>query len=272
MIPLALAHLTVLETAPPALFDLAAQAGYQHVGIRILPAVPGAVSYPLDPPTVIAWRRRMAEAGVGVHDVEFIPLTPAVRVADYEETIALAGELGARRINVSGDDTDLERLAGNFGALCDIAAKAGLGVDLEFMRFRIVGDLSQAMAVVERAARPNGRLLIDALHLSRSGGTAAMLATTPAQALGSVQLCDARLADPTDARLADEARQGRLIPGDGELPLADIMNALPAGIPVGVEVPGRATYPELRPWECAAKAATATRLLLAGWKPARSSV
>lgn len=273
MVPLSLAHLTVLDVAPPALFELAAQAGYQRVGIRILPAVPGAVSYPLDRSAVVAWRRALADAGVGVHDVEFVPLTPDVRIADLAPTLAFAAELGARRLNVSGDDPDTDRLVERFGALCDLAADAGLGVDLEFMRFRIVGNLQQALAVVTRAARPNGRLLVDLLHLFRSGGTAQMLRAIPPAAFGSVQLSDAPLADPTDAHIADEARQGRLFPGEGELPLRAFMDALPREVCVGVEVPTGATHPALTPLQRAEAALRASRNLLAaaGTRPGRST-
>jgi sugar phosphate isomerase/epimerase len=246
MIPLSLAHLTVLDVAPSALFDLAAEAGYQSVGIRILPAAPGAISYPLSRATVVAWRRRMADAGVGIHDVEFIPLTPEVRVEAYASTLALAAELGAKRINVSGDDADFERL-----------------------RFRVVGTLHQALDIVQRAHRPNGRLLIDLLHVFRSGGTPEMLRDVPSSALGSLQLSDAPRSDPTDAGIVDEARQGRLFPGEGELPLAAYLDALPRGIPVGAEVPTGSTHPELRALERAAMACTASRRLLAAWEPMR---
>lgn len=269
MIPLSLAHLTVLDVAPPALFDLAAEAGYQSVGIRILPAAPGAISYPLSRATVVAWRRRMADAGVGIHDVEFVPLTPEVRVQTYAPTLALAAELGAKRVNVSGDDADFERLAERFGALCDGAADVGMGVDLEFMRFRVVGTLPQALDIVQRAARSNGRLLIDLLHVFRSGGTAEMLRHVPSDALGSVQLSDAPRSDPTDAGIVDEARQGRLFPGEGELPLAGYMDALPGGIPVAVEVPTSSTHPELGALDRAAMACAASRRLLAAWQPMR---
>lgn len=263
MTPFSLAHLTVLEVAPPALFDLAAEAGYQNVGIRILPAVPGAVCYPLDRPTVAEWRRRLADAGVGVHDVEFIALTPEVRVDAYRQTLALAAELGARRLNVSGDDPDTDRVAERFGRLCDLAAEVGIGVDLEFMRFRVVGNLPQALDVVTRAGRPNGRLLIDVLHLFRSGGTAQMLADVPAALIGSVQLCDAPRLDPTDAHIVDEARQGRLFPGEGELPLLEYLSALPGDISMSVEVPTASSHPGLSPAECAARACAASRRLLA---------
>jgi len=269
MTPLSLAHLTVLEVAPPALFDLAAEAGFQSVGIRILPAAPGAVSYPPSVATVPVWRRRMADAGVGIHDVEFIPLTPGVRIGEFAAVVALAAELGASRINVSGDDADTDRLVDRFGELCDLAAGAGLGVDLEFMRFRVIGTLQQALSIVERAGRANGRLLIDVLHLFRCGGTAAMLREVPAGALGSVQLCDAPRQDPTDAGLVAEAREGRLFPGEGELPLKAFMDALPRDIPVGVEVPTGSTHPALAAAERAARACNAARKLLASWQSSR---
>lgn len=261
--PLAVAHLTALDVAPPAWFDLAAQAGYQKVGIRILPAVPGAVCYPLDRATMVAWRRRLADAGVGVHDVEFVPLTPEVVVDALRPTLALAAALGAQRLNVSGDDAHTSRLAGNFGRLCDLAAEVGLGVDLEFMRFRVVGSLPRALDIVRRAARPNGRLLIDLLHLYRSGGTPQMLRAVPAAALGSVQLCDAPLRGPGDAALADEARAGRLFPGEGGLPLREYLDALPSGLPIGVEVPTSASHPRLTALQRLTRGAATARQLLA---------
>lgn len=261
--PLALAHLTALDVGPPAWFDLAAAAGYQKVGLRILPAVPGALHYPLDRATVTAWRRRMADTGIGVHDVEFVPLTPGLPVEALRPTLALAAELGAHRLNCSGDDPDDERLVECFARLCDLAAGYGLGVDLEFMRFRTVGTLEHALDIVTRAARPNGRLLVDLLHLYRSGGTPRMLASVPAPALGSVQLCDALRRDPGDAGLAAEARQGRLFPGEGELPLRAYLEALPPGLPIGVEVPSATSHPALDASARAARAATTARQLLA---------
>lgn len=266
---LSLAHLTVLEVAPPALFDLAARAGFQSVGVRIVPVAPGAPCYPLTRRGVLEWRRRMADAGVGVHDVEFIALEPQVRVDDYASSIALAAELGARRVNVSGDDADFDRLAGRFGALCDLAAAVGMGVDLEFMRFRSVGNLPQALDVIARAGRPNGRLLVDLLHLFRSGGTAEMLRRVAPGALGSVQICDAPHQDPGDAGLIDEARQGRLFPGQGELPLLAMLDALPAAIPLAVEVPCGRTQSRLTTEERATKACAATRQLLGASRPSR---
>jgi hypothetical protein len=47
---------------------------------------------------------------------------------------------------------------------------------------------------------------------------------------------------PTDTpALIREARTGRLLPGEGVLPLADLVAALPPDVPLAIEAPCRAT-------------------------------
>jgi hypothetical protein len=58
------------------------------------------------------------------------------------------------------------------------------------------------------------------------------------------QICDAgaEMPAPTDApALIREARTGRLLPGEGVLPLRELVAVLPAGIPLAIEAPVRAT-------------------------------
>ena len=64
--PLSLAHLTVLELAPPQVIETAAAAGYSHAGIRLLPSAPGGLAYPLmdDPALLRETRRRLDDSGV----------------------------------------------------------------------------------------------------------------------------------------------------------------------------------------------------------------
>lgn len=262
MVPLSLSHLTALDVEPLRLFDLAAAAGYQDVGLRVLPAAPGGISYPLTAAAVPLWRHGMQQAGVGLYDVEFVALTPDVDVRAVAPMLELAGQLGAKRLNVSGDDENMNRLVENFATLCDVAGEFGIGVDLEFMKFRVVGTLPHALEVVTRAAKANGRLLIDMLHLHRSGGTPEMLREVPAQFIGSVQLCDAPALIPPTDQLTFEAREARLFPGEGELPLQAYLGALPRGVPMGVEVPTRSTWPNLSALECATRGANGARTLL----------
>jgi sugar phosphate isomerase/epimerase len=263
--PLSLCHLTVLEVGPPELFDLAAEAGYQRVGLRLHPAAVGGLAYPLSARSreLQVAKRRAADAGVSIFDIEFVPLTPELELQSVEPLLEAAAELGAERLDVSGDDADFARLAERFGALCDIAGRFRLGVDLEFMRWRAVARLSQAVHVVQRAGRENGRILLDLLHLVRSGGSAQELSCVTSALLGAVQISDAPAADPGDGGIIEEARAGRLPPGEGGLPLRQLLDALPPGMPLAVEVPMQRSFPQLTALERARRACDATRALLA---------
>ncbi len=51
-----------------------------------------------------------------------------------------------------------------------------------------------------------------------------------------------------------EARARRLLPGEGELPLAGMLRALPSGMPVSVEAPCQSARDRLTPAQYAARA------------------
>lgn len=237
---LAVAHLTALELTPCELVRQAARAGFDAVGLRLNPTAAGAPAYPslVGSGAHIELRRVLADEGVTVHDVEFIPILPGIDVACYAPMFDAAADLGARCVTVSGDDPDAARLTANLAALCELAARSGLRVDLEFMRWRHVGTLDQARAMVERAGSANLAILVDALHLTRSGGSPADVRALPEGLVHAVQLCDASPNQPVgDEATILEARTGRLPPGQGALPLRELLDALPAGTTLGVEMP-----------------------------------
>ena len=78
-----------------------------------------------------------------------------------------------------------------------------------------------------------------------------------------VQPCDARATRPSDADIPLEARSGRLYPGDGELPLRELLAALPAGIPLSLEAPSQ-RHAVLSVTERASLIAAKTRRLFDG--------
>jgi sugar phosphate isomerase/epimerase len=237
---LAVAHLTALELTPCELVRQAARAGFDAVGLRLNPTALGATAYPslVGSGAHVELRRVLADECVTVHDVEFIPILPGIDVASFAPMFEAAADLGARCVTVSGDDPDAARLADSLAALCELAARSGLRVDLEFMRWRHVGTLEQARAMVERAGSPNLAILVDALHLTRSGGSPADVRALPEGMVRAVQLCDASPDDPVgDEATILEARTGRLPPGHGGLPLRELLDALPAGTTLGVEMP-----------------------------------
>jgi sugar phosphate isomerase/epimerase len=102
------------------------------------------------------------------------------------------------------------------------------------MRFMSIRDLPQSLRVLERTDRPNAAVLIDLLHLVRTGGTVADVASIDADRLPYVQLCDAPHLPPED--LYTEAIDGRLLTGDGELPIVELVDVLPAHTALSMEI------------------------------------
>jgi sugar phosphate isomerase/epimerase len=245
--PLSLAHLTVLDTTPPELITVAAAAGFRTVGIR-LTATPSVGVPPYDclheGPMLRETLARLADTGVSVLDTEFLRFEPEQPVGIPEGFLEVSARLGARYVLVMSAEPEEGRTLDRFGELCDRAAQYGLRVGLEFAIYTGVRTLAHAAEMVARSTRPNASVIIDALHFSRSGGVPADVARADPGLLRYAQICDAGpdVPAPTDtAALIREARTGRLLPGEGALPLKALVAALPPGIPLAIEAPCRAT-------------------------------
>jgi sugar phosphate isomerase/epimerase len=82
---------------------------------------------------------------------------------------------------------------------------------------------------------------VDALHVQRCGVSLGALRAVDPALISYVQLCDAPLAapgaGPASADAVHEARAARLLPGEGRLPLRELLAALPDGLSVAVEAP-----------------------------------
>ncbi|WP_433766425.1 sugar phosphate isomerase/epimerase family protein [Pseudomonas putida] len=236
---LGVAHLTALELAPELFAREAARAGFSSVGLRLHPAMAGGIAYPLAPGSQALQQLKatLDGEGVAVNEIEFVELKPQVDVAGFASLLESGAQLGARCLTVSGDDPEPSRLVDNFAALCHLAAGYGLRVDLEFMRWRHIGNLQQAVALIAAAGQDNGGVLLDALHLFRSGGNAAAVAQLDRRYLHGVQWSDAPAQAPTGEGILREAREGRLPPGQGQLALSELLDALPPEVHWSVEVP-----------------------------------
>ncbi|CAN7735020.1 TIM barrel protein [Bosea sp. LjRoot9] len=238
--PLGIAHFTTIDVAPLDFVALAAEVGYATLGLRLHPAFPGAPFYEIRPGSALmaAMRALLANTGLRVHDIEFVVIDGSFSPVSLVPILESAAELGAQRLSVCGDDPEHGRLVANFAGLCDLAAGFGLGVDLENMPWRQVATIQDAARVVLEAGRPNGGVLVDALHLARGGGTPADLREMPRHLIRSAQLCDAGADRPVSVEaIIQEARGGRLLPGQGVLPLQNLLAELPADVTLSVEVP-----------------------------------
>jgi sugar phosphate isomerase/epimerase len=208
---LSLAYLTVNGADPIDHLEAAAAGGFDAAGLRIVPLSHLNIDY-----GVIGNRERIREinrvrerTGVKVFDIEVFTLSESTDVAKLLPALETSAELGASFVQAVSEDADAARAAATFAALCDAAAGFGLSVSLEFMRFRTLRTLEDTLALLDAAGRPNSGVLIDALHLARSGGSAAAVAAIPSNRIAYMQLCDApREAPPLDG-LAHEARNER---------------------------------------------------------------
>ena len=262
-----LSHLSALPIGPPDLIDLAADAGFRSVGIRLCSPMAGGPEWPLQSgsPELRETLARMKGRGVRVFDIEVLALAADTDVNKLVPALETGAALGARRACLNIDDPDRSRTIERFGRLCDLALPFGIALDIEFMIWRPVARLADALSIVRAANRSNGQVLIDALHLDRSGGTPADVAAEAAHDatwIGSVQLCDAPKERPAAAGIVDEARSGRLAPGDGALPLHALLDALGPSVPLAVEVPLARSMPAATPLERARYVRVATERLL----------
>ncbi len=236
----------MLDTTPPELVSVAAAAGFRTIGIR-LTATPSVGIPPYDilyeGPLLRETLLRLADTGVSVLDTEFLRFEPEHPVGIPEGFLEVSARLGAKNVLVMSAEPEEARTIERFCELCDHAAGYGLHVCLEFAIYTGVRTLTHAAHVVAQSKRSNASVLIDALHFSRSGGIPAHIAEVDPALLRYAQICDASadMPGPGDTpALIREARTGRLLPGEGVLPLADLVAALPDTAPLAVEAPCRA--------------------------------
>ena len=248
-----LSFLTCLDAPPANAIRTARETGYDCIGLRLLPAAPGGISFPLmnDPALMQDTLAALQDTGIEVFDVEIIRIAPEFSAGAYTGFFDTSARLGARSVLVAGDDADEARMTASFAALCETARPFNLSMDLEFMPQSEVHDAAAALGILKGAQQPNAAIIVDALHVSRSRTPFADLRAIPRAWMNYAQICDGPAEIPTDrGGLNFAARQARLLPGDGAIDLAALFASLPADLPISVEVPNQRQAPALgaREW------------------------
>jgi sugar phosphate isomerase/epimerase len=256
-----LAQLIALHYTPPQMVRLAAASGCTACGIRLLPAAPGGVHHAMTPGSSLLAETlaTVRDTGVRVLDLEIIRIGAAFDARAFTAFFEVGAALGAKHVLVAGDEPDVSRMSAHFAALCDAAAPYGLTCDLEPMPWCAVASVGDAARIVEGADRPNGGVLVDALHFFRSASTLADVQRLPRTRLHYAQICDAKVpAPPTTEGLIHDARCERLLPGEGGLDLRALFAALPQDLPVSIEIPNDQRAPQMgyEAWARAAVQAT----------------
>jgi sugar phosphate isomerase/epimerase len=173
----------------------------------------------------------------------------------------IMAELRIPRINTVSLEADRPRTFDELAVLTDLAAERGILTSVEPVPGLAIADLPSALAAVEHVGRDEISLLIDTMHVARSGAGPDDLRALPTERIGHIQLCDVPLRSTREYHYAEEAMYHRMVPGEGELPLAEMLAALPSDRVVGLEVPlrsraeaGVSAYDRLLPCVTSAKA------------------
>jgi sugar phosphate isomerase/epimerase len=244
----------------------AQRAGYQYVGIRLLPATPGGPVWELmdDPALQSETRAAIKETGVKIFDIEIIRIGANFHPKGRKRFLETCASLGAAAILIAGDDPDEERLTANYAAFCEAAAPYKLTADIECMPWTEIKNVVQATRIAANSGQSNAGVLVDALHWARSGSTFEDVAAIPRHLLHYAQLCDAPAEIPTTLEgILHTARQERLLPGEGGIDLAGLLSVLPKDLPLSLEIPNEMRRPELGSEEWGRQALVATKSLLA---------
>ena len=251
-----LAPLTALELPHVELVSVAAEAGYDCVGLRLVRVAGQPYSHSRDAGAI---ERRLQDTGMRVLDIEGFRLEAATDVTAFEPALAAAQRLGASEILVHGADANAGRLVDTFAKLCELASRHKLNANLEPMPWVDVSNAATARRILDAAGKDNSALLVDAIHFFRAGDRFEDLS---GGRLRYAQLCDAPAERPADMQeIIRQARSDRMFPGEGGLDLKGLLATLPADLPLSLEIPVARKLP---PPERARLALFATKKLLAG--------
>jgi sugar phosphate isomerase/epimerase len=259
MLTLGIDFLTALDLEPGELLDVAAEEGCKAVGVLVHPW--DVVPFPKpdligNPRAVSELAKKSADTGVQIHSVELFVIDPGCNVPAFRPALEVAAQLGAKTLISLAMDGDASRLGDNYRRFCALADEYGLSVLYEVHRRFSMPTITTAVEFFERAG-VDVKIELDSLHFFRYGGKIEEI-TKHAQRIGRVQLCDGP-AQATEEEYFIESVFRRQIPGDGELPLADFLAALPDGIVAAIECP----RPDYRTRDRVRRAVAGARSLLA---------
>ena len=242
--PIIVHQLNAVGVSPTQFIDIVADNDvglatlFTFIGEGVLPQTNTGLTYPTpvsssDMKDVLA---ALAHRGVKVDGIEFFPLTDNVDLELFRPALAMGRELGAKRVSTHIFIKDDALVVDKLGKFCDLAAAEGLKVSSEFCPMTYGNpSVQRGKWLVDQVGSDKFGIGVDSLHTVRSGCTPADIAALDERYFGISQINDAFGTHTSSNYIPDV--HNREVPGDGDLPLLDIFNALPASLAIEIEVP-----------------------------------
>lgn len=243
MATLGIENISVFGLPPVEFVELAAALGCKHISTGLSSFDFGIHDYAPFSLRDDAQLRRdlmaaMRDTDVSISLGEGLTIRPGLNVKDYTGDLDLFHELGVTRINTVSMDPDLTRTFDAFAELAEMAAERGMVTTTELSPGLTVANLATALEAVRHVNRPDFRLLIDTMHLGRTGSGPQDIAKLDPILIDYIQVSDAPL-KPRFETYFEEAMFERMVPGEGELGLRELFAVLPADRVYAIEVPLR---------------------------------
>jgi sugar phosphate isomerase/epimerase len=224
---LGIEFISVLGMPPVEFVHLAADLGCRYISTPLAGAGLESLGYPAfslkeDLRLRQDLRTAMDDRGVSISLGEGMMIAPGADVSNLAADLDVMAELGAAQVNTLSFDPDRNRTFDQLATLTEMAAERGIGTTVELAPGMTIGDPPTVLAAIEHVGRPDLRLAVDTMHWARSGYGAGELRQLGPDKIGYVQLSDTTL-KPRVRPYLREAMYERMAPGEGELPLAEIL-------------------------------------------------
>jgi sugar phosphate isomerase/epimerase len=216
-------------TAPMDYIYATRNAGYEAIGIRLYRA-PGR-TYNYNPivgnPTLMRdVKKAIPDLGLEMYDVYSYYLQPEMEWDLILPSLDFAGELGAKFVLVIGDDPEWNRMCDNMGRICDKLKPMGIRACIEAYATALT-PMATAVKFCVDCKDHNVGLCMDPRQGFRDEQNDSNVAL---KAVDRALLPYAQINDSTPY-----GSNNGVLPGEGNVPLFDYLDALPAGIDLSTE-------------------------------------